>query len=213
MTKRPFPPDNIGTSEHGWPLVFMPAFDIPDWAQKTFMDPDSKLYNPDHFHLYDALDGQIKFLWAANGYESKGRHVIGLTEQVTFRTHKWGKWRQEQQLMEWYGLPLPDFLITLDANYCAHCSDTEFCMLVEHELYHIGQSYQGEVPQFEKKTGMPKLEIRAHDVEEFIGVVRRYGVGHPQGNLAQLVKAGNSKPEIAQLDIQRACGTCMLRAA
>lgn len=210
---RPMPPAEIGNIEQGWPLVFMPAHDMPEWVMKTFMNPDSKLYNPDHFHLFDALDESIRFMWASIGYESKGRSVIGLTEDLVFRAHKWGKWRQEQQMNEWFGASIPDFLITLDANYCAKCTDTEFCMLVEHEMYHIGQSYNGDVPQFEKATGRPKLEIRGHDVEEFVGVVRRYGAGNQKEKLAQLVKAGNSKPEIAQVDIRRACGTCLMRAA
>jgi hypothetical protein len=210
---RPIPPANIGNMDQGWPLMFVPAPDMPEWAIKTFLDPDSKLYNPDHFHLFDALEESIGFMWASSGFNSKGNHVIGFTEELVFRAHKWAKWRQEQQMNEWFGESIPDFLITLDASYCAKCSDTEFCMLVEHEMYHIGQSYKDGMPQFEAKTGRPKLEIRGHDVEEFVGVVRRYGAGHPEGRLSQLVKAGNSKPEIAQLDIQRACGTCLMRAA
>jgi hypothetical protein len=182
-------------------------------VRETFMSPDSKLYNPDHFHLFDALDGQIAFLWAASGYESKGRTIIGLTEELTFRTHKWGKWRQEQQMMQWFGMLMPDFLITLDARYCAQCSDTDFCALVEHELYHIGQEFRDSMPLFHRDTGLPKLAIRGHDVEEFVGVVRRYGTGHPEGKLSELVKAGTAKPEIAQVHIAQACGTCLLRAA
>jgi hypothetical protein len=210
---RPMPPEDIGKFVDDFPLTFMPALDIALWVRETFLEPESSLFNQDHYHLYDFMDGQIGFLWASTGFESKKRFIIGLTEEVVFRAHKWQKWRQEQQMMEWFGLNIPEFLITLDANYCAQCSDTEFCALVEHELYHIGHEHDGDMPQFHRDTGLPKLTLRGHDVEEFIGVVRRYGAGSEEGKLSKLIKAGNAKPEIARLDIQRACGTCLLRAA
>jgi len=30
-------------------------------------------------------------------------------------------------------------------------------------------------PKFKKSTGLPSFTLRGHDVEEFVGVVRRYG--------------------------------------
>jgi hypothetical protein len=212
---RPMPPEDIGTIIKDHPVSVMPALDMPEWALATFMHPDSRLYNADHFHLYDALEQQsIGVLWVSGSYFKQGNQIIGLTEQVAFRSGFWSRLRQEQQLMEWFGMEIPDFLITLDATYCSKCSDLEFCMLVEHELYHIAQEtdWQG-APKFIKETGYPKLAIRGHDVEEFSGVVRRYGVGNPDGRLAQLVKAANKTPEIAHIDIARACGTCLRLAA
>ena len=44
---------------------------------------------------------------------------------------------------------MPAFLITLAANYCAQRSDIEFCVLVEYELYHMGQE--------EDEFGLPKF--------------------------------------------------------
>jgi hypothetical protein len=52
--------------------------------------------------------------------------------------------------------------------------------------------------------------MRAHDVEEFVGVVRRYGAGE---QVQKLVDAAQMPPEVARLDIARSCGTCLLRAA
>lgn len=115
-------------------------------------------------------------------------------------------------MQEWFG-HVPDFLITLDASYCARCSDTEFCALVEHELYHVGHMNDefGD-PKF-RKDGTPVLYIRGHDVEEFVGVVRRYGVGPSNGALARLARAAAGTPEVAQSHIAGACGTCLLKAA
>ena len=105
---------------------------------------------------------------------------------------------------------MPAFIITLAADYCSQCSDLEFCALIEHELYHIAQAQdQYGAPKFTQE-GLPKLEMRGHDVEEFVGVVRRYG---PSPDVQVLVNAANSPAEVGKLNISRACGTCLLRSA
>ncbi len=63
------------------------------------------------------------------------------------------------------------------------------------------------------ETIEPKLAMRGHDVEEFIGVVRRYGVGESTGALARIVSAANSAPEVGVAGISQACGTCLARVA
>ena len=81
---------------------------------------------------------------------------MGQAEQVVFRAGGWQKARMEQQMRDWFG-EVPAFIITLAADYCAQCSDTDFCALIEHELYHIAQdtNQYGE-PAFTKEGG-PKL--------------------------------------------------------
>lgn len=207
---RPMPPKDIGQMIGSYPVSFMPALDMPLWVRDTFLEPKSKLFNQNHYHLYDYIDMRIGFLWAATGFDSKRRHVIGQAEQLLFRCNKWQKWRQEQQMMEWFGVSMPEFVITLSADYCFQCSDAEFCALVEHELYHLGHANdQYGMPAFNRDNGWPKIEIVGHDVEEFVGVVRRYGTGHPESKLSELVKAANTKPEVARVDIANACGTCL----
>lgn len=121
----------------------------------------------------------------------------------------WQKARMEQQMHEWFGA-VPKFIITLAADYCSQCSDAEFCALVEHELYHITQATDDfGAPKFNKE-GQPVLKLRGHDVEEFVGVVRRYGASV---EVQELVDAANRPAEVAQLNIARACGNCMLRLA
>ena len=89
----------------------------------------------------------------------------------------------------------------------------EFCALVEHELFHIGHATdEFDTPKFSRDTGLPVLCMKGHDVSEFIGVVRRYGA--PKGSaIEEMVKAANTKPEIAPADIGKACGTCLRLAA
>ncbi|GAA0907630.1 putative metallopeptidase [Rothia nasimurium] len=206
---RPFPPAGLGefVDGQGWAIEsFAPAPEVTEWAKATFLAEDGQLANEDHAHLRDA---SIAFLWAASGFPKRGRMVLGQCEELVFRCGPWQKGRQEQQMLQWFG-HIPDYLITLAADHCATCSDAEFCALVEHELYHIGHAKdEFGAPKF-TKDGLPKLEMRSHDVEEFVGVVRRYG---PSEDVARLVKAASAPPEVAKINIARACGTCLLKSA
>lgn len=121
----------------------------------------------------------------------------------------WKGARQEQQFFDWFGYT-PEYLITLDASFCATCSDADFCALVEHELYHIAHALdEFGAPKF-SRSGKPKLKLRGHDVEEFVGVVRRYGSTE---DVQRLIEAAKHVPEVGKLSIAHACGTCIKAAA
>ena len=196
-TTRPAPPKQLDG--------FRPAPELLAWVEQTILTQGGPLHNPDHAHLVDA---DLAFLWAPAAFVKAGRTVLGQAEQVMFRAGGWQKARQEQQMIEWFG-GVPAFLITLAADYCATCSDVEFCALVEHELYHVGQRLDAfGAPAFDKE-GRPKLRIVGHDVEEFVGVVARYG---PSDDVRRLAAAAGAAPAVPRLDIARACGCC-LRAA
>jgi len=207
-SNRPMPPDAF-FDDSNWFRHLMPADGVNDWVHHTFLRDGAPLHNGDHAHLVDA---DVAYLWAAVENVRQMRRVVGQCEEVMIRAGGWQRARQEQQLCEWFGR-VPAFLITLDAHYARECSDMEWCALVEHELYHIGQRDDGfGTPAF-TKDGMPKLGIRGHDVEEFVGIVRRYGTGAAAGDTAKLVDAARRSPEVGHVDIARACGTCILRAA
>lgn len=187
---------------------FAPALEVDEWIRSAFLDPESKVYNGDHQHLEQA---SIGFLWTSAECTAKGRTVIGMAERPSFRCNKWQKARQERQIVDWFD-GIPDFLVTLDAHYCADCSDVEFLALVEHELYHCAQAEdEFGSPRFNQQTGIPVWTIRGHDVEEFTGVVRRYGVVSDE--VRDLVIAAANKPEVSKLNVSRACGTCSLKSA
>ncbi|HEP6427749.1 putative metallopeptidase [Burkholderia cenocepacia] len=205
---RPAPPDVLFDGSNRFRYL-APADGVNDWVHHTFLRDGAPLHNEDHAHLIDA---DVAYLWAAVENLRRMRRVVGQCEEVMIRAGGWQRARQEQQLCEWFGR-VPAFLITLDAHYARECSDLEWCALVEHELYHIGQrTDEFGAPAF-SKDGMPKLGIRGHDVEEFVGIVRRYGIGGGAGDTAKLVDAARRAPEVAHVDIARACGTCILRAA
>lgn len=197
---RPYPPD-MGER------LFVPAREVLAWIGAQLIAEDGALHNPDHAHLADA---DLEVLWASGGYEKAGRTVAGTAELVQFRAGGWQRARQEEQMVDWFGR-VPKWLITLDAAHSAQCSDAAWCALVEHELYHIAQALDDfGAPRF-NKDGQPVLMLQAHDVEEFVGVVRRYGaIG---ANVQRMVEAANAGPEVGLAGLAAACGTCLRRVA
>lgn len=188
---------------------YQPAPEVLQWARETILTEGGALYNEEHAHLEYA---DVQFLWAPGSFAKQGRTVIGQCEEVTFRCGPWQKGRQQQQMTDWFG-SVPDYLITLDASYCLTCSDVEFCSLLEHELFHIGQERDEFGSPAFTKDGLPKLAIRGHDVSEFVGIVQRYGVGSPEGDLARMIEAAKKPPLISCASIASACGTCLIRSA
>lgn len=202
--ERPLPPAMSPEGE------FVPAPDLVEWAEQTFILPGSPLENPDHAHLQHA---RIGALWTNVGNARQGRTILGTCEmgQPRATQGRWHKARAEQQIVEWFGF-VPDFIWTFFAPYAVACSDVEFCALVEHEAYHAAQATdEYGFPRFNKDTGQPIWTMRGHDVEEFVGIVRRYGAD--AAHVRDLVDAAKRAPEIAAVSIAQACGTCLQKAA
>jgi hypothetical protein len=208
MASRPIPTGDITAADAR--ISFAPAPEMVEWVRATFIEDDSKLFNPDHLHLQSA---SIGMLWTNVSNSRKGRRIVGQCEegQPSGMMGKWGKARAEEQIIGWFG-HVPDFILTFEAEYAMSCTDAEFCALVEHELYHAAQETDPfGAPKFRKSTGLSAFTLRGHDIEEFIGVVRRYGAD--ASHVRALVHAANAGPEIANVRIAHACGTCQLRAA
>jgi hypothetical protein len=205
---RPAPPAEI--LEFGGPS-FIPAPELETWARDSFIEDGAPIWNEEHAHLQHA---RIGFLWTAVSNARGGHRIVGQCELMPpMAMGKWQRARAEQQVEAWFGV-VPDFLVTLDAHYASHCDDAEFCSLVEHEMLHAGQERDPfGAPRF-LKSGKPKFAVRGHDVEEFVSIVRRYGVGAAAGATRALVEAASRKPEVGAVQISQACGTCrLLRAA
>ena len=167
MLKRPMPPNTDLR-----PLMAAP--EIHEWLHATILNPDHEWFNEDHRHLMEYSVTEIAFMWAQREYVKAGKQILGQCEKVMMMAGGWKKTRQEMWFEDTLG-DVPEYLITLDANYCRDCTDAEFAALVEHEIYHMRHKPDmfGD-PSF-KADGRPQLELIAHDVEEFFGVVRRYG--------------------------------------
>jgi hypothetical protein len=200
---RPLPPAILIDSIF---LAVAPAPDVWEWVSREIIADGGSIHNEEHAHLIDA---DIRVMWASAAFTKKGRTVVGQAEQVALRAGGWQKARMEQQMMDWFG-DVPAFIITLAADYCAQCSDADFCALIEHELYHIAQATDKYGQPAFTQEGLPKLEMRGHDVEEFVGVVRRYGASPA---VQEMVDAANNPAEVGKMNISRACGTCLLKSA
>jgi hypothetical protein len=186
-------------------VSFVPAPDLIEWITATFLDEGAALENPEHVHLRDA---QIGALWTTVANGRNGKTIVGQAEmgQHIGGMGKWTRAKAEQQAEEWFGC-IPDFIITLFAPYAESCSDASFCALVEHELLHCGQEKNefGE-PRFKKSTGLPAFCMRAHCVEEFVSVVRRYGAD--ASGVRAMIDAAAEGPTVAAAEIGFACGNC-----
>lgn len=208
---RPQPPEHVSLPEMG-DGQFCPAPDVMEWLRATFIDQDSILRNDDHAHLRSA---HIGVLWTNVANGRRGRSIIGTCEMLPpMAMGKWAKARMMQQIQNWFHpyIPggVPDFIITLYAPYCARADDASFCALLEHETYHAGQEQGADGPKF-GQDGRPKYAIRGHDIEEFTGVVRRYGAKAAQADV--FVTAATQGPQISQAEMDWACGSCQMKAA
>lgn len=203
--ERPMPPAELADQIFGMRL--MPSEDLKSWVWKTFIEEGGPLHNPDHMHL---LDASIGFMWASSGFERAGKRVAGMAEDLRLGTmgHAWKRARTDQQFVEWFG-DVPDFLITVDAFHWQECTDADACALIEHELFHIAHEHDEFGSPKYTKEGMPRLRLVSHDVEEFVGVVRRYGIGDPDSSLARMVIAAAEGPTLPAARISQACGNCV----
>lgn len=205
IKQRPYPPEWI--FEHDTPN-FVPAPELWTWIKTVFLNPESKLFNPDHAHLGAYHYPQIAVMWARAGYKKQGRDVAGTAEKIMINASGWKKERQEEQFYHWFQ-DIPEYLITIDATYADQANDIDFCALIEHELYHIAHKLdQYGIPSYNMQTGQPNLTIKGHDVEEFTGVVRRYGANQ---DVQEMINAANQRPEVSRADVFHACGTCYLK--
>lgn len=197
--RRPAAPDII--------MGFAPSLELEEWARAVFIVADGPLANPEHEHLERATIG---FAWAAEENVRNGRRILGQTEIMPpMAMGKWQRARALAQVMDWFDGSVPDFLITIDV-IADSFDDASFCALIEHELYHCAQAKDAMgFPKFHRETGDPIWAIRGHDVEEFVGVVARYGT--EATGTTELVKAGSNKALVGVASVELACGTCAER--
>ncbi|MDX7905192.1 putative metallopeptidase [Acinetobacter baumannii] len=208
---RPFPPQElIDKAEEDEAIRLAPAPDLMNWIIKNFLTIGGPLHNPDHDHIAELLHDNEEFLacaWASSACVTKKRMVLGQCEKVMFNQGGWKKARQEQQMRDWFGY-VPTYLITIDASYCDQANDRDFCALIEHELYHIGveRDEDGE-PLYSDMTGLPKHYLAGHDVEEFVGVVKRWGADE---SVKRLLEVAKQAPFVSDVNISKCCGTCLI---
>lgn len=98
--------------------------------------------------------------------------------------------------------------VWLYAPFIATADPWTYCAVIEHELFHFYQKLDKENnPKFDPE-GLPVWGTRAHDVEEFVGVVERYGVDACRGRSRDFVEAALRQPLIAPASFVGRCATC-----
>ncbi|MFW2055758.1 putative metallopeptidase [Acinetobacter haemolyticus] len=208
---RPFPPTELlDQAEEEETIRLIPAFDLMEWVVQNFLTIGGGFHNPDHDHIAELIHDSEEFLafaWASQACTVKKQMVSGQCEKVMFNVGGWRKARQEQQMRDWFGY-VPVYLITIDASFCEQASERSFCALIEHELYHIGveRDEDGEII-YSDHTGLPKHYLAGHDVEEFVGVVKRWGASE---SVKRLVEVAQKPPFVSELDISKCCGNCVI---
>ncbi|HFF4507259.1 TPA: putative metallopeptidase [Acinetobacter baumannii] len=208
---RPFPPQElIDKADEEETIRLAPAPDLMNWVIANFLTIGGPLHNPDHDHIAELIHDNeefIAFAWASSACMAKKRMVLGQCEKVMFNQGGWKKARQEQQMRDWFGY-VPVYLITIDASYCDQATDRDFCALIEHELYHIGveRDEDGD-PLISEMTGLPKHYLAGHDVEEFVGVVKRWGADE---SVKRLIEVAKQAPFVSDVNISKCCGTCLI---
>ncbi|MDC4871751.1 putative metallopeptidase [Acinetobacter baumannii] len=208
---RPFPPQElIDKADEEEAIRLAPAPDLMNWVIANFLTIGGPLHNPDHDHIAELIHDNEEFLafaWASSACMAKKRMVLGQCEKVMFNQGGWKKARQEQQMRDWFGY-VPVYLITIDASYCDQATDRDFCALIEHELYHIGveRDEDGD-PLISEMTGLPKHYLAGHDVEEFVGVVKRWGADE---SVKRLIEVAKQAPFVSDVNISKCCGTCLI---
>ncbi len=156
------------------PGLTLPSPEFEAWARAAFIDVEtSPLHNPEHAYLGLASLGFL--LTSADNTSRQGVRTLGTCQMGEPTGAKWPAAQRRQQIEDWFGR-VPTFLVTLDAVFVSVASAVQTCALVEHELYHATVETDRWVsPRRERGTDRPVFGLRAHDVEEFVGVARRYG--------------------------------------
>ncbi|HEU0298873.1 MAG TPA: putative metallopeptidase [Longimicrobium sp.] len=183
---------------------FIPSPELGEWARTCFLDDDGPLFNAEHGHLRLA---SILFVWTNVPKAKNGREIWAEARLIRTAGDKWAQGMSLQQLRQWNDGALPDFLITVDAPSAAAMDDPTFGALVDHELYHCSIKLdENGTPDLGEDGNDPAWTMRGHDVEQFVGVVRRWGAR--ASGVAELVAAAGQPPLIEGAAIVRACGTC-----
>lgn len=126
----------------------------------------------EHLHLVEN-EIDLAFIFRCDPKEVGGRMVLGTVYEPKVQ----GGLRDvfEWMIRRLLGR-LPRFLVVLDAGYWAECGARNREILVFHELTHCQQKRDRYGDLRFDMDGNPVYGLRAHDVEEFTSVVRRYGV-------------------------------------
>jgi hypothetical protein len=118
-------------------------------------------------HRNDLAEAKFVLLFREGRWSSKNRETWATVKKLTAET----KAMLQDAYSGKYGLkdntPAPDFVITVNYEVWNSFDETARYALLHHELCHCEKDID--------KDGNPKYSLIGHDLEEFTGIVRKYG--------------------------------------
>lgn len=207
---RPFPPQFMRT--YGRELVR--ALDVESLVALGFTRTDGVFFDPEHEHLTTATIGVI---WSNARHMVKGEEKAGMMELLPdpdSEPRTWTEARKHDWLASVYGRPWPRFQMTLSGVWSWVYDDRSFLALVDHELCHAAVARdEGGAMKHRPGSSEPIWKTRGHDVEQFVGTVRRWGA--PAAGAAELVAAAAAPPRFEWVPGRAfapiACANCAAR--
>jgi hypothetical protein len=196
MYDKPIPPEHL--HEPGFNVE--PAPEAAEWLKQMFVLDGAPLMNPDHEHMRKV---DLVCLWTNVEFEDGGMPIVGMAEIVNVNGKPWPRAEKTDHLCMLHG-NIPQARIWLYAPAWATCSHWRACAVGEHELYHYAHKHDGEGDPMFDDLDRPVLTKRAHDVEEFVGVMVRYGVDNCAGRSRAFVEAALQKPLFAPPTLEAA---------
>lgn len=131
----------------------------------------------EHEHLQSA---SIVYVFRDDELRRQGRVVDAeavMVDRILQSDKRWSRLVKWAILRITEATELPDFVILIDRNIWSGMDAESKLALIDHELSHCWFQTEddGVTPKL-TKDGLLRWSIRAHDVEEFCGVVSRHGV-------------------------------------
>ena len=130
-----------------------------------------ELIEDHHTHLCGA---RIEYLFRLGRWEKKHRQVLGQAKLAA----------EDIRFIADF-----DFIITVSLDAWNHADKNQRTALIDHELYHCTEN---SAPESDENV----WGIDDHDVQEFIAVVRRYGLW--QSELVEMMEAAKNPQNTVQ---------------
>lgn len=113
------------------------------------------------------VDAAFEYVFIKEAPKSRGREILGRARRISGLQ----AWLSHPELSrkKTFQIPTDYFVIEISHNTWLRLDDSQKVALVDHELSHCAVDWDAA-------TGLIKLRIRHHDVEEFVGVISRNGL-------------------------------------
>lgn len=187
----PLPPEHLRVP--GYEME--PAPEVIDWLRAMFINEDAPLVNPVHEHLRRA---DLVAVWTNRIYVEGGVQVVGQAELVKPSGKPWVVVDKVDRLCILHG-KIPQARIWLYAPAWYERGFWRACAVGEHELGHYAHKVdrEGEKLYDGEHNDRPVLSQKAHDVEENVYIMARYGVAYCSGMSREFVEAALRPPLFA----------------